>query len=229
MLQKISKQKVIFFCFAVTLMAVGLYIRLEHYSLHEILGREDGVYEYIQFFVLLISSILFFRLFIKNPRSKNSFMKFFFLILALTFFVVSMEEISWGQRLLGFETPYHLNLINVQDETNIHNISFIHNSVRYIYIMILVWSLSGLLIKFLFGLYQRKFKPTKMVTDLVHHFLILPRYLIVYFLPLAINLLPFDNFAPQDFELAETFMCLGLLIHTYNFYRYWISNVTQSL
>lgn len=32
------------------------------------------------------------------------------------------EELSWGQRILGIETPEELELINNQDEQNIHNI-----------------------------------------------------------------------------------------------------------
>jgi hypothetical protein len=33
-----------------------------------------------------------------------------------------MEEISWGQRIFGWETPMYLAKINEQKETNIHNI-----------------------------------------------------------------------------------------------------------
>lgn len=42
--------------------------------------------------------------------------------LAALFFVVGMEEISWGQRLLGFTTPEALDTLNVQSEFNLHNL-----------------------------------------------------------------------------------------------------------
>lgn len=37
----------------------------------------------------------------------------------MLFFAV--EEISWGQRIIGFETPDFLALSNTQEEFNIHN------------------------------------------------------------------------------------------------------------
>jgi hypothetical protein len=42
--------------------------------------------------------------------------------LAALFFLVAMEEISWGQRLLGFSTPEALDTFNVQSEFNLHNL-----------------------------------------------------------------------------------------------------------
>lgn len=42
--------------------------------------------------------------------------------LAGLFFLVAMEEISWGQRLLGFATPEALDTLNVQSEFNLHNL-----------------------------------------------------------------------------------------------------------
>ena len=47
---------------------------------------------------------------------------------ALLFAFVAGEEISWGQRLFGFETPDALRAINTQNEFNIHNIHFVRFS-----------------------------------------------------------------------------------------------------
>lgn len=44
------------------------------------------------------------------------------LALALVLFVAAGEEISWGQRLLGVETPPALVDGNRQDELNLHNV-----------------------------------------------------------------------------------------------------------
>ena len=41
---------------------------------------------------------------------------------ALLMFVFMGEEISWGQRILGFGTPEVLMEINHQQEFNLHNI-----------------------------------------------------------------------------------------------------------
>jgi hypothetical protein len=44
------------------------------------------------------------------------------LLLALVFFAIGMEEISWFQRVLGFETPPELARANMQQEFNLHNL-----------------------------------------------------------------------------------------------------------
>ena len=46
--------------------------------------------------------------------------------LAALFFFITGEEISWGQRILGFGTPEFIGEDNQQGEFNIHNLSFIH-------------------------------------------------------------------------------------------------------
>jgi len=45
--------------------------------------------------------------------------QFFLGLFCLGFF---LEEISWGQRIFGWETPGWMSKINIQNETNIHNI-----------------------------------------------------------------------------------------------------------
>ena len=42
--------------------------------------------------------------------------------LVLFCFVVAMEEISWGQRLLGYRPPVYFLEQNFQQESNLHNI-----------------------------------------------------------------------------------------------------------
>lgn len=48
--------------------------------------------------------------------------RLFFALLAAACFYVVMEEISWGQRILGFATPEPLLRHNIQKEANIHNL-----------------------------------------------------------------------------------------------------------
>ena len=40
------------------------------------------------------------------------------------------EEISWGQRVFGFETPEALKEVNEQDEFNLHNLTILHGDSR---------------------------------------------------------------------------------------------------
>jgi len=43
-----------------------------------------------------------------------------------------MEEISWGQRIFGWETPVAWKKLNLQNETNIHNLFNPYLSIFYI-------------------------------------------------------------------------------------------------
>jgi hypothetical protein len=45
-----------------------------------------------------------------------------YVVLATALFLVAMEEINWGQTLLGFETPETWAAINYQQQTSLHNL-----------------------------------------------------------------------------------------------------------
>jgi hypothetical protein len=85
-----------------------------------VINREDGVIEggTVLFFLAASvgSAILAFR-----TRSKAR--KVFCGILAVGFFMCGGEEMSWGQHLFGWEAPEAITKVNVQGETNLHNLS----------------------------------------------------------------------------------------------------------
>ena len=89
---------------------------------------EDGPLEWIQFFGFLIT----FLCCLKNvwELRKRFFTKqcLAWLILGIICFFVAGEEISWGERLTGFGFD-HIRAINMQGESNIHNIGFIHHKL----------------------------------------------------------------------------------------------------
>jgi hypothetical protein len=51
----------------------------------------------------------------------------FYMVFAVFLIIVGMEEISWGQQLLKFNTPDSWKEINVQGETTLHNLGFMQN------------------------------------------------------------------------------------------------------
>jgi hypothetical protein len=60
------------------------------------------------------------------------------------FIVIGMEEISWGQRIVGWDTPGVLFSGNAQDETNLHN--FFNNWFSIVYPVAGVVLLAGQLV-----------------------------------------------------------------------------------
>ena len=89
------------------------------------LRSEDGPLEWIQFIEYLISSLFALMIFFKQKKKKeiNSII---WLIISLFCFVIAGEEISWGERLTGFGIN-SISSLNVQGETNFHNLPFFHN------------------------------------------------------------------------------------------------------
>jgi hypothetical protein len=115
-------------------IAIAIYIALAYASLamgNNVLAvtiPEDHYFELVGAFSFLVTSLLFFygfRLARKTlDKSWVSLIKqFVYLGLALLFLFGAGEEISWGQRILGFQTPESVSEVNRQEEFNLHNLS----------------------------------------------------------------------------------------------------------
>ena len=89
------------------------------------LRSEDGPLEWIQFIEYLISSFFAFIIFIKK-KNKKDLNAIIWLLIAFLCFLVAGEEISWGERLTGVGIDV-ISGLNVQGETNFHNLPFFHN------------------------------------------------------------------------------------------------------
>jgi hypothetical protein len=86
--------------------------------------EEDALFEWLQVLLLLgcagLSAAIAARSFGLGLRSVGLL---YVLAVPVAIFIAG-EEISWGQRILGWATPEELALLNKQGETNIHNIGF---------------------------------------------------------------------------------------------------------
>ncbi|TLM74576.1 hypothetical protein [Pseudarthrobacter sp. NamB4] len=83
---------------------------------------EDSLIEWLQFLCLLGACILLpiitFRLF----RSGLARIAVLYGLVTLGVWFLTGEEISWGQRIFGWDTPEDLEEVNRQGETTVHNI-----------------------------------------------------------------------------------------------------------
>jgi hypothetical protein len=92
------------------------------------IGREDGPIENIGAIFFIIASCLFFICYKISVGRGNDFWimntnrNLFYLLLAGLFLICFGEEISWGQRIFGWNTPETWTDINAQKETNFHNL-----------------------------------------------------------------------------------------------------------
>jgi hypothetical protein len=115
-------------------IAIAVYIALAYSILamgNNLLAAtipEDHYFELIGAFSFFVTSLLFFYGFwlARKTLDKSwvSLVKqLVYLGLAVLFLFGAGEEISWGQRILGFQTPESLSEVNRQEEFNLHNLS----------------------------------------------------------------------------------------------------------
>lgn len=107
---------------------------LAHWSLRTYidvgwLEGEDGLSEWWSVGTYLVGAAAIGAAAWSLRTTRQFLVMYFYLALAVGLFLGAMEEISWGQRLVGWETPTALNEINTQGETTIHNVNFANNVI----------------------------------------------------------------------------------------------------
>jgi len=90
--------------------------------LFDLLTAEDHIFEWGQFFswvvIVLAGTAMALRVWATSHRG----VALLWAIVALGALVIAGEEIAWGQRLFGLETPEALARVNRQGEITVHNI-----------------------------------------------------------------------------------------------------------
>jgi len=115
--------------FAVLAFAVFFHWALRTHLDTDWLEGEDGVSEWWSVAAYLVGSGLAAATAWALWSTRHNKLRYFYLVMAVAFFLGAMEEISWGQRLVGWGTPTALADINFQDETTIHNVNFANNVI----------------------------------------------------------------------------------------------------
>ena len=171
------------------------------------LRSEDGPLEWLQFFEYAFSSIIAFVIYVRQKKKKEVNSLIWLLICFLSF-IIAGEEISWGERLTGIGINSISNL-NVQGETNIHNLPFFHN-----YLLDPFFEISCIFLGW-FG--WRKFKNIEALPD---------KDLSLYFLLVALFYFYFDiSWAStteqirNDQEIFEFLLSSGIFLHCLKNFR----------
>ena len=81
--------------------------------------QEDEYIEWASFWAFLLAAV---AAIVKSREPGAGRFPWFLFGLALFCFVVAMEEISWGQRVLGYRPPVYFLEHNFQQEFNFHNV-----------------------------------------------------------------------------------------------------------
>lgn len=131
------------------------------------LTQEDGLIENLSALLLFFASAImlasFFRIRPTLRRKKRQITKWLLLILAIVFFILGMEEISWMQRILDVRSTGYFLEYNWQQETNLHNFnSTISNDLYYV---------GGFILLTLAPLYNKSLRKTFRKLDNIQNIL----------------------------------------------------------
>jgi tetratricopeptide (TPR) repeat protein len=191
---------------------VGTYLVMAmYYPLAYIWATyEDLIGEWLQFYLFVAAFIFSIRLAFSGSRYR-----IFFALLAVSCFYVFMEEISWGQRIIGFASPEFFQRHNLQRQVNLHNflVGPFHTLTKVVieYMLATALVVYGLVyplaVRFgwaLAGMVQRLRIPAP------------PLYLWPYFVIAA--LLEVGLFRFNEAEIAEVLIGLALSIMAVHYY-----------
>ena len=104
------------------------YIAVAHYAVYDFLTMGEGAVEILTFVAFLLAGIVLSAAALAERRLLPR-CAYVLGGIALLFF--AGEESSWGQHIIGFETPDFMVDLNLQREFNIHNIKTVYDVVDY--------------------------------------------------------------------------------------------------
>lgn len=172
--------------------------------------REDGAFEYLQ---VLLYALAGAGALIVAIRSSDGRVRWLFAVLAAGCAFVVLEEVSWGERLLGFEPPDAIRASNTQDEMSLHNLRPVQGLLHPAYIVVGLAAGLGWLVAARLREHRRSLART-----------VLPgAETALYFLPVAafylymeIMGLPQTGWLRiQDQEVFETLLAMGFAVFTW--------------
>ena len=129
--KKFSNLEILATISGLVLSAIILSILIYDVELFSKYSLEDDWVEYWSAILSFVSSGILIITFFKVINIKNWLVKWSIFLIASSIFVLAMEEISWFQRILEFESPEIMMKANMQQEANFHN--FFTNYFENIY------------------------------------------------------------------------------------------------
>ena len=180
--------------------------------------QEGSLFEWMGFLFILFSSFLLFMASSNNIDKKQ---QIFLKIAAVFMFLWSMEEMSWGQMIFNWGTPELMNSINIQHETNIHNLKFIHDKSWMILLVIFSFyftlSIIGYFLRSHGNIQRGSFSDILFPIGCTSSYFFFAA--IIY---LGVVLLKSGIYLPilhtREQEIGELYFSLGFFIHSTNTY-----------
>lgn len=124
--------------------------------------EEDEIFENLTALFFGLGGVFLIVTAFRTPflRGRGPAAYFLTVSLALLLIFLAGEEISWGQRIIGIETPELIRERNLNEEINIHNLWFIEEKIQ---ISLIIFSL-------VIGVFLPAIAMTRFGRQLMHKF-----------------------------------------------------------
>lgn len=209
---------IVYFYSCLAIMFAALMTYYIEPELYKNYTTEDGLVENltaISYFVAAILTILLSRqpkYWARSLWLQRAFQGLFILAGA-ALMLVGAEEISWGQRIIGFETPESIAIINRQSEVNLHNSEIVWPYVYLAYSLIGIYGMSLWLVRWSL----RDILPKKDYWKRFVNLITPSGYLFFNFAMITLYVWLREHHGPWKYqgweELSEIFLAIGIVIH----------------
>jgi hypothetical protein len=130
------RTRVLILVLPVLFMALFFLLYASLPTLYLGLVMEDGTFEYLQALCYLIAAIIGFLTVYRLSKTPDRLKLVTISLFSIGSLLICGEEISWGQRILGFSTPESIREVNTQSEFTAHNLFFLQRHTRSAYYLI---------------------------------------------------------------------------------------------
>ena len=138
---------------------------------------EDGFAENMQVLFLVLAFVLSLTIVRQLWKTRDKGIALLYLGVSMALFFLIGEEISWGQRIFGWETPESIKAISKQPETNIHNIYGVWDLFKWMQLLVGAY---GTLLPLLFLRWPVVARYRKTLSLLVPHYVLIPYFLFLF-------------------------------------------------
>ena len=185
----------------------------------DIITAEDHYFEWVGALSLFTASGLFLYAFLRTRRNEKAlgfspYRKWVYLAFAALFFFGGGEEISWGQRILGLQTPDAIAEVNNKDEINLHNLELFgsKNSLPFKLYQLFAFTYTAVipLIALASAKMRKLFERFIHVVPLLFGAAVLANFLLSQIVSRYTFLGQPGEIQESNYEL--TFMCIGIYV-----------------
>jgi hypothetical protein len=216
-------------CLPVVVASAGIVSALLGKEAYKWFTGEDRFAESLQvvfYSLALVMSLIMTRRLHKLGEKGTAGL---YLLLSLGLFFLIGEELSWGQRMIGWETPESLVAINKQDETNLHNIYGVGSTFKWIQMLVGAY---GAFLPIVVIRSRRLGPYRRFLSRVVPHYSLIPFFLPLFVWRLYRNLLeapPKYYFVISDYnEVLELILALGFFFFVlYQVRRFKVGNASS--